>query len=96
MIGVIFPSLHCRKSNSGKTTLIEKSWRSCRGGGFACDDQANRHGFEIDHGRKDSWRHKKAAPGPRSSLPGRVALIEDGRATYSLAELRDRYIGMQT
>ena len=53
----------------------------------------NRHGFEIDHEGKDSWRHKQAgAVATVVASPGRIALIEDTPKDYDLAEIRDRYI----
>jgi molybdopterin-guanine dinucleotide biosynthesis protein B len=82
------------KSNSGKTTLIEKLVAELsRRGIRVATIKHNRHGFEIDHEGKDSWRHKKAgAVATVVASPGRVALIEDAPGDYSLAELRDRYI----
>jgi molybdopterin-guanine dinucleotide biosynthesis protein B len=53
----------------------------------------NRHGFEIDHEGKDSWRHKQAgAVATVIASPGRIAVIEDAPKDYDLAEIRDRYI----
>ena len=82
------------KSNSGKTTLIEKlipalSQRGWRVGTI----KHNMHGFEIDHKGKDSWRHKKA--GSRITViasPHQVSLVEDTDRDYEIAELRERYI----
>ena len=82
------------RSNTGKTTLIEKlipelRRRGCR----VATIKHNIHGFDIDHEGKDSWRHKKA--GARLTVvasPQRIAVIEDVNKDYKLAELRDRYI----
>ena len=53
----------------------------------------NRHGFEIDHEGKDSWRHKQAgAVATVVASPGQIAVIEDTTKDYDLAEIRDRYI----
>lgn len=82
------------KSNSGKTTLIEKlipvlaqrGWR-------VATIKHNMHGFEIDHAGKDSWRHKKAgACVTVIASPRQVAVVEDTDRDYEISELRDRYI----
>jgi molybdopterin-guanine dinucleotide biosynthesis protein MobB len=82
------------KSNSGKTTLIEKLIRDLTARGYRIATiKHNRHGFEIDHEGKDSWRHKKAgAVLTVVASPHQVAAIEDVDRDYELAELRDRYI----
>ena len=82
------------KSNSGKTTLIEKLIAELTRRGFrVATIKHNRHGFDIDHEGKDSWRHKHAgAVATVVASPGRVALIEDTPGDYDLAEIRDRYI----
>jgi len=82
------------RSNTGKTTLIEKLIPELRRRGYrVATIKHNIHGFDIDHEGKDSWRHKKA--GARVTLvasPHSVAVIEDADRDYELAELRDRYI----
>ncbi|MDI6725639.1 MAG: molybdopterin-guanine dinucleotide biosynthesis protein B [Smithellaceae bacterium] len=82
------------KSDSGKTTLLEKLIRElCRRGYRVATIKHDVHGFEIDHEGKDSWRHKRA--GARMTIissPQRVALIEDVEKDHEIAELRDRYI----
>lgn len=82
------------KSNSGKTTLIEKMIEKLVERGYrVATIKHNLHGFDIDHEGKDSWRHKKA--GARMTLlasPGKVAIIEDTGADLSMGDLRDRYI----
>ncbi len=81
-------------SNSGKTTLIEKLIAELtRRGLRVATIKHNRHGFEIDHEGKDSWRHKQAgAVATVVASPGRVALIEDTSRDYNLTEIRDLYI----
>ena len=82
------------QSGSGKTTLIEKLIveLSCRGYRVATIKH-NRHGFEIDHEGKDSWRHKRAgAVATVIASPGRIALIEDVDGDCLPAAIRDRYI----
>ena len=49
------------KSDSGKTTLLEKLIEEfCRRGHRVGTIKHDTHGFDIDHEGKDSWRHKKA------------------------------------
>ena len=82
------------KSNSGKTTLIEKIIAELvRRGYRVATIKHNRHGFDIDHEGKDSWRHKRA--GARTTViasPGRVAVVEDVDRDYAIDELAGRYI----
>jgi len=82
------------RSNSGKTTLIEKLIPELQRRGYrVATIKHNIHGFEIDHEGKDSWRHKKA--GARLTVvasPNVVAVVEDADKDYELSELRDRYI----
>lgn len=82
------------KSNSGKTTLIEKLIAELMQRGWrVATIKHNLHGFEIDHEGKDSWRHKKAgAVTTVLASPHRVAVIEDVDTDYELAEIRERYI----
>jgi len=82
------------RSNSGKTTLIERLIaelirRGCRVGTI----KHNRHGFEIDHEGKDSWRHRKAGAAVTViASPTQVAVVEDAERDYGIAELAERYI----
>ncbi len=82
------------RSNTGKTTLIEKLVPELNRRGYrVATIKHNIHGFDIDHEGKDSWRHKKAgAHMTVIASPHRVAVIEDSDRDYELAELRDRYI----
>ncbi len=82
------------RSNSGKTTLIERLIPELNRLGYRIATiKHNIHGFEIDHEGKDSWRHKKAgAQLTVVASPHRVALIEDTEQDYTISELRDRYI----
>lgn len=82
------------RSNSGKTTLIEKiipelSRRGWRVGTI----KHNRHGFEIDHEGKDSYRHRKA--GARITViasPRQVAVIQDADRDYEIGELVSKFM----
>jgi len=82
------------KSNTGKTTLIEKLIGELSRRGYRVGTiKHNRHGFNIDHEGKDSWRHKQA--GARLTViasPTQVALIEDTERDYEIAELVEKYI----
>jgi molybdopterin-guanine dinucleotide biosynthesis protein B len=82
------------KSNSGKTTLMEKMIEKLVERGYrVATIKHNLHGFDIDHEGKDSWRHKKAGASlTLLASPGKVAVIEDTGADLDIGELRDRYI----
>jgi molybdopterin-guanine dinucleotide biosynthesis protein B len=82
------------KSNSGKTTLVEKLIHEMTQRGYRVGTiKHNRHGFDIDHEGKDSWRHKKA--GAKLTViasPMKVATVEDADRDYTIEELVDRHI----
>ncbi|MGZ3608062.1 MAG: molybdopterin-guanine dinucleotide biosynthesis protein B [Syntrophales bacterium] len=82
------------RSNTGKTTLIEKLIPELKRRGYrVATIKHNIHGFDIDHEGKDSWRHREA--GARLTViasPQQIALIEDASKDYEISELRDRYI----
>ncbi|HPC86714.1 MAG TPA: molybdopterin-guanine dinucleotide biosynthesis protein B [Smithellaceae bacterium] len=82
------------KSNSGKTTLLEKIVADLvRRGYRIATIKHNRHGFDIDHEGKDSYRHKKAgACTTVLSSPHQLALIQDVDHDHSFQEIRDKYI----
>ncbi len=67
------------KSNSGKTTLLEKIIPELKKRGYRLGIVKHAHrGFEMDKKGKDSWRHKKA--GADATLlvsPGIIALVKD-------------------
>jgi len=82
------------RSNTGKTTLIEKLVPefSRRGYRVATIKHAAR-GFEIDREGKDSWRHKKAGAYKTILIsPTELALMEVFEREYSVEELVDLYI----
>ena len=82
------------RSNTGKTTLIEKLVPefSRRGYRVATIKHAAR-GFEIDREGKDSWRHKKAGAYKTILIsPTEMALMEVLEREYSIEELIDLYI----
>jgi len=82
------------RSNTGKTTLIEKMIPELKRRGYQVATVKHTiHGFEIDREGKDSWRHRKA--GARVTViasPGKIALLEDVDRDYEIEELRDKYI----
>jgi len=82
------------KSNSGKTTMIEKLVPELvRRGYRVATIKHDVHGFEVDREGKDSWRHKQAgAHTVIISSPQKLALIRDMNHDAELAELRDRFI----
>jgi molybdopterin-guanine dinucleotide biosynthesis adapter protein len=82
------------KSNSGKTTLLEKIIAELVGRGYRIATiKHNVHGFNIDHEGKDSYRHKKAgATMTVVSSPRQLAFVRDVDHDYPLAEIRDSYI----
>ncbi len=82
------------KSDSGKTTLIEKLVPELSRRGYrVATVKHDVHGFEVDREGKDSWRHKKAgAHTVVISSPMKVAVIRDVDHDADLNEIRDRYI----
>lgn len=82
------------KSDSGKTTLIEKLVPElvCRGYRVATIKH-DVHGFEVDREGKDSWRHKKAgAHTVVIASPQKVALIRDVEKDLTLDDIRGKFI----
>lgn len=82
------------KSNSGKTTLLEKLIADLVGRGYrVATIKHNKHGFNIDHEGKDSYRHKKAgAHTTVVSSPHQLALVKDVDHDHSFEEIRDQFI----
>lgn len=82
------------KSNSGKTTLLEKIIADLTHRGYRIATiKHNRHGFDIDHEGKDSYRHKKAgAHTTVVSSPHQLALVQDVDHDYSFEEIREKFI----
>jgi molybdopterin-guanine dinucleotide biosynthesis protein B len=82
------------KSDTGKTTLLEKVVRELTSRGYrVATVKHDAHSFEIDHEGKDSWRHKQAgAVITVISSPGKIALVADSDHDHSLAEIRRKYV----
>ena len=68
------------KSESGKTTLIEKLIPELKRRGFRVGIVKHaHHGFEIDRKGKDSYRHRKAgADAVMIASSGQIAMIKNG------------------
>jgi len=82
------------KSNSGKTTLLEKIIADLVHRGYrVATIKHNRHGFNIDHEGKDSYRHKKAGAHTNVvSSPHQLALVQDVDHDHSFEEIREKFI----
>jgi molybdopterin-guanine dinucleotide biosynthesis protein B len=82
------------RSNSGKTTLIERLIAELVKEGYriATIKHAG-HGFNMDTEGKDSWRHKQAgAQTVIVTSKGSLALFTDTEQEVGLEELRERYV----
>ena len=67
------------KSQSGKTTLIEKLIPELKNRGYKIGTVKHAyHAFDMDKPGKDSWRHKAAgADTVIVASPGKIAIIKD-------------------
>jgi len=82
------------KSDSGKTTFIEKLVPELARRGYRIATvKHDVHGFEVDREGKDSWRHKQAgAHTVVISSSTKVALIRDVEKDLTLEEIREKLI----
>ena len=82
------------KSDSGKTTLLEKLIRELTDRGYKIASiKHDAHSFEIDHEGKDSWRHKNAgAVLTLISSASKIAMVLDSDHDHTMKELRDKFI----
>ena len=82
------------KSDSGKTTLLEKLVRELKSRGYRVGTiKHDAHSFEIDHEGKDSWRHKKAGASVSIiSSAEKIGIVMDSDHDHTLSELRDKLI----
>ena len=83
------------RSNSGKTTLIERLIAELVKEGYriATIKHAG-HGFNMDTEGKDSWRHKQAgAQTVIITSKGSLALFTDTEQEVGVEQLRARYVG---
>lgn len=83
------------KSDSGKTTLIEKLLPALKSRGYRVGTIKHAsHGFQMDTHGKDSSRHRQAgAEVVMVVAPTGIAMIKDGN-TDSLAQLLPFFSGM--
>jgi len=81
------------KSDSGKTTLLEKLVSEIKKRGYRIATiKHNVHGFDIDHKGKDSWRHKESgALAVALSSPFQFALIKDVEKELTIDEIVSQY-----
>jgi len=72
------------KSNSGKTTLLEKLIFELNSRGYKIGAVKHTHdGFDFDKKGKDSWRHKKAgAVATLVITDTKIALVKDDTSSY--------------
>jgi molybdopterin-guanine dinucleotide biosynthesis adapter protein len=82
------------KSNSGKTTLIEKLLPALTGRGYrVATIKHHNHELEIDTPGKDSWRHKQAgAQTAFISTPQALGMVHSVDNDMGPVEIRDRFI----
>ncbi len=82
------------KSDSGKTTLLEKLVAELKSRGFRVGTiKHDAHSFEIDHEGKDSWRHKKAGASVSIiSSAEKIGMVLDSDHDHTLSEIRDKFI----
>ena len=82
------------RSNSGKTTLIERLIPELvRAGYRVATIKHAGHGFDLDTEGKDSWRHKRAGASTVIVLSrGSLAMFSDVSEQIKVEEIRDRYL----
>lgn len=82
------------RSNSGKTTLIERVIPELvRAGYKVATVKRAGHGFDLDTEGKDSWRHKRAGASSVTVLSkGSMAMFVDVSDQMKVEEVRDRFL----
>ena len=72
------------KSNSGKTTLLEKLIACLTDRGYKIGSVKHAHdGFEMDKEGKDSWRHRKAGASATLVITrDKAAIVKDDKTSY--------------
>jgi len=82
------------RSNSGKTTLIERVIPELVRAGYRVATVKHAgHGFDLDTEGKDSWRHKRAGAGSVIVMSrGSLAMFADVPEEMKVEEIRDRFL----
>jgi molybdopterin-guanine dinucleotide biosynthesis adapter protein len=82
------------RSNSGKTTLIERLIPELVLAGYRVATVKHAgHGFELDTEGKDSWRHKRAGASTVIVLSkGSLAMFSDVSDEIKVEEVRERFL----
>ena len=82
------------RSNSGKTTLIERVIPELIRAGYRVATVKHAgHGFELDAEGKDSWRHKQAGANAVIVISkGSLAMFADVSEEMKVEEVRDRFL----
>jgi molybdopterin-guanine dinucleotide biosynthesis adapter protein len=82
------------RSNSGKTTLIERVIPELVQAGYKVATVKHAgHGFDLDTEGKDSWRHKQAGASSVMVLSkGSMALFADVTDEMRVEDVRERFL----
>jgi molybdopterin-guanine dinucleotide biosynthesis protein B len=82
------------RSNSGKTTVIERLIPELVRAGYRVATVKHAgHGFDLDTEGKDSWRHKRAGASTVVVVSkGSLACFSDVPDQVNVEEIRDRYV----
>ncbi|ULA64814.1 MAG: Molybdopterin-guanine dinucleotide biosynthesis protein B [Nitrospira sp.] len=82
------------RSNSGKTTLIERVIPELVRAGYRVATVKHAgHGFDLDTEGKDSWRHKRAGASSVVVMSrGSLAMFADVPEEMKVEEIRDRFL----
>ncbi len=82
------------KSNSGKTTFIERVIPELVRAGYKIATVKHAgHGFDLDTEGKDSWRHKQAGASSVVVLSkGSMAMFADVSDQMNVEDVRDRFL----
>lgn len=82
------------RSNSGKTTLIERVIPELVRAGYRVATVKHAgHGFDLDTEGKDSWRHKQAGASSVVVISrGSLAMFADVPEEMKVEEVRDRFL----
>jgi len=82
------------RSNSGKTTLIERVIPELVRAGYKVATVKHAgHGFDLDTEGKDSWRHRRAGASSVVVLSkGSMAMFADVSDQMKVEDVRDRFL----